>query len=219
MNDLARGVDLAALAALEERNRSCAACSLRPCCSQVVVSDGPAQARLVIIGEGPGGEEDRIGRPFVGPAGQLLDRILASAGIERNDVYLTNVVKCRPPGNRDPLPLETVTCTDLWLREQLKLLRPSIILSLGNTPTRHLLQTRRGITDLRGQWVAYSLPSGEAAWLMPMLHPAFLLRRDTREVGGPKSLTWRDIREVAAVLRGEKRPEVSREPEQQPRLF
>ncbi|AAF11304.1 uracil-DNA glycosylase [Deinococcus radiodurans] len=197
--------DPAALLALEDRNRGCAACPLRVSASQVVVSDGDPRAPLLIVGEGPGAEEDRDGRPFVGQAGQLLDRILAAASLAREEAYLTNVTKCRAPNNRTPLPLETATCTGLWLEPQLALLRPRVVLSLGNTATQFLLGTPRGITRLRGQWFTYRHPAWpQPALLMPLLHPAYLLRNPVRTPGGPKSLTWRDIREVAAVLRGEK---------------
>lgn len=199
------------LAELEAQARSCVACALRPGCSQVVVAEGRADAPLLVIGEGPGGTEDRVGRPFVGQGGQLLDQILAAAGIRREEAYLTNIVKCRPPGNRDPQPLETATCTALWLEPQLRRLRPRVILSLGNTPTSYLLGTRAGITRLRGQWFPFRHDDGQggeySALLMPLLHPAYLLRHDSRAPGSPKSLTWRDIREAAAVLRGEKAPE------------
>ncbi len=196
-------VDTVALAALEERNRGCTACRLRPGCSQVVVADGNPQAPLLILGEGPGGDEDRVGRPFVGRGGQLLDRILAAVGLGRDDVYITNIVKCRPPANRTPESDETETCTSLWLEPQLRLLRPRYILTLGNTPTQYLLGTRLGITKLRGTWLPYRQADGLwEALVMPMFHPAYLLRDDSRAVGGPKSLTWRDIREVRRVLDG-----------------
>lgn len=197
--------DLAALAQLEHENKACHACDLRAGCLQVVVADGHPAAELLIIGEGPGGDEDRIGRPFVGRAGQLLDRILAGVDLTRDDAYITNIVKCRPPANRAPTPAESDICTELWLDKQLALLRPKVIVTMGNTPTRHLLGTTQGITRLRGQWHPYRLPgSGLEAALMPMFHPAYLLRNDTRAKGGPKSLTWHDIQEVAGVLRGER---------------
>lgn len=207
--------DPGALAALEERNRSCAACKLRPGCTQVVVSDGDPRSPLVVIGEGPGAEEDRDGRPFVGQAGLLLDRILTAAGIAREQTYLTNIVKCRAPGNRAPEPDETQACTALWLLPQLALLRPRVVLALGNTATQFLLGTEQGITRLRGQWFRFHSPlntpagtvpqdasEGYEALLMPMLHPAYLLRNPARTPGGPKALTWGDIQEVARVLGG-----------------
>ncbi|UQN05781.1 uracil-DNA glycosylase [Deinococcus sp. QL22] len=217
--------DAAALQALELRAKGCTACKLRPGCTQVVVADGNPQARLVIIGEGPGGDEDRLGRPFVGRAGQLMDKILAAVNLTRADTYITNIVKCRPPGNRAPEPDETQICTELWLEPQLALLRPQIILSLGNTPTQYLLGTRQGITRIRGSWHPFRRDTWtHDALLMPMFHPAYLLRNESRAAGGPKSLTWRDIREVAAVLRGEKEPEGLVKPEPadmvgQPGLF
>ena len=213
--------DLQALAALEHENKACHACPLRAGCLQVVVADGNPAADLLIIGEGPGGDEDRLGRPFVGRAGQLLDRILAGVGLTREQTYITNIVKCRPPANRAPTPAEAQTCTELWLDRQLALLRPKVIVTMGNTPTRHLLGTQQGITRLRGQWHPHTLPgSGVTAALMPMFHPAYLLRNDTRVKGGPKSLTWADIQEVAGVLSGERPfPVASTAPEGQPPLF
>nr|WP_246363150.1 uracil-DNA glycosylase [Deinococcus budaensis] len=192
------------MGALEGRARGCAACPLRPGSSQVVVGEGDPAAPLVIVGEAPGGEEDRTGQPFAGAAGELLDRILAAVDLSRGDAYLTTVVQCRPPGDRAPHPLEVETCTALWLRPRLGLLRSRVILSLGNTATQHLLGTRQGITQLRGRWYAYGGSHGTL--LMPLFHPAYLLRETTRIPGGPRSLTWRDIREAAAVLRGEKAP-------------
>lgn len=192
------------LAELEQRNKACTACPLRVASTQVVVSAGDGGAPLVIVGEGPGAEEDRQGLPFVGPSGQLLWRILEAAQIAPQDVYLTNVVKCRTPQNRAPDTGEILTCTGLWLTPQLDLLRPRVLLSLGNTATQHLLGTDEGISRLRGQWFRLTLGSGHRTLLMPLLHPAYLLRHAEHTVGGPKSLTWRDIREVAAVLYGHK---------------
>lgn len=177
----------------------------------MVAAEGDPAAPLLIVGEGPGRDEDRLGRPFVGAGGELLDRILASAGIRRDEAYLTSTVRCRPPGDRPPRPDEVATCTALWLDTQLALLRPRVILSLGNTATRHLLGTERGIVGLRGQWfdVTHADETGAAhrALLMPMFHPAYLLRHPARGPGTPKAQTWRDIREAAAVLRGERQPQ------------
>ncbi|ULH16429.1 uracil-DNA glycosylase [Deinococcus sp. KNUC1210] len=195
--------DAAALEQLASENRACTACRLRGGCTQVVVSDGNPAARVLIVGEGPGGDEDRVGRPFVGRGGQLLDKILGAVQLGRDDVYITNIVKCRPPANRTPESDESQTCTALWLEPQLSLLRPQIILTLGNTPTQYMLGTRQGITRLRGVWHPYRQQDGLwQALLMPMFHPAYLLRNDTRVQGGPKSLTWRDIQEVRHVLDG-----------------
>lgn len=201
--------DVASLQALSLAAQGCPACRLCETRSKVVFGDGDPTSTLLIVGEAPGGDEDRVGRPFVGRAGQLLDRILAAAGIAREGVYVTNVVKCRPPANRTPESDEIETC-QRWLLPQLAALRPKVILTLGNTPTQYFLQTKAGITRIRGTWGNYRHP--EANWeaaVMPMFHPAYLLRNDTRAPGGPKSLTWRDIREVKAVLDGEKTPRVA----------
>lgn len=197
-------VDFDTLAQLETASRPCTACRLAAARSQVVFADGPPTARLVIVGEAPGGDEDRLGRPFVGRAGQLLDQILAAAGLPRAEVYVTNVVKCRPPGNRTPEPDEIHAC-ERWLIPQLGALRPEVIVTLGNTPTQYFLKQRIGITRARGSWHRYRHPRGGwEAWVMPMFHPAYLLRNDTRAKGGPKSLTWQDIQNVKAVLDGRK---------------
>ena len=197
---------MSALDALREGARGCPACPLARSRTQVVFDDGDPAARVVIVGEGPGGDEDRTGKPFVGQGGQLLDRILAAAGLARAECYLTNVVKCRPPGNRTPQPAEVVAC-ERWLVPQLAALRPEVILALGNTAAQHLLNTTQGVTKLRGTWHPYhNAAGGWDAWLVPLFHPAYLLRQDTRAPGGPKSLTWRDIREVKAFLDGQFTP-------------
>ncbi len=195
--------DPPSIAALEARNRTCTACPLRAGCLQVVVSDGDPQAPLVIVGEAPGSEEDQAGLPFVGRSGQLLDQILAAVNLGRQDAYFTNVIKCRTPADRAPTPTEIAVCAGLWLEPQLALLRPQVILSLGNTATQYLLQSNVGITQLRGQWHQYRQRGGlYQAYLLPVFHPAYLLRQDTRAVGGPKSLTWHDIQAMKAVLQG-----------------
>lgn len=191
------------LAALEARNRACTACALRAGCLQVVVSDGDPAAPLLIVGEAPGAHEDQTGRPFVGPAGQLLEQILGAVGLTRGDAYFTNVVKCRLPADRAPTSAEIAVCAGLWLEPQLALLRPRVILTLGNTATQYLLRTPQGITALRGQWHQYRQREGlHQAYLLPIFHPAYLLRQDTRALGGPKSLTWRDIKTLKSVLDG-----------------
>ncbi|ADV67874.1 uracil-DNA glycosylase [Deinococcus maricopensis] len=202
-----------AIADLEATARGCTACRLRATCTQVVVADGNPDAPLLILGEGPGGDEDRLGRPFVGRAGQLLDKILGAVGLTRDDAYISNIVKCRPPANRTPEPDEIEVCTRLWLSGQLALLRPRVIVTLGNVPTQYMLGTRTGITRTRGQWYTYA--QAERLWtapLLPMFHPAYLLRNDTRAPGGPKSLTWRDIQAVKAALDGAPTPDANERP-------
>lgn len=200
----------AALAALRERAAACVACPLRSSCAGVVVPEGQASASLLIVGEAPGPYEDRAGHPLAGPAGALLGRALEAAGIVPENVCQTNLVQCRPPGDRSPAPGEAQTCTALWLRPLVALLRPRVVLTLGNAPTQFLLGTGRGMGELRGRWFPFPYAAedrpGEAL-LMPLYHPAYLLRHESRASGGPRSLTWRDVREVAAVLRGDKEPE------------
>ncbi|MDR3255934.1 MAG: uracil-DNA glycosylase [Synergistaceae bacterium] len=170
---------------------SCEACGLSRTRKSVVFGDGSEHTELLFIGEGPGADEDEQGRPFVGKAGQLLTQILTAAGIDREDVYITNVVKCRPPDNRLPQPDEMTAC-DLFLQAQIQLLSPSIIVLLGSTPTKWLLKTTEGITKLRGRWYNWRGTS-----VMPMFHPSYLLRfPDGKKPGSPKRLTWQDIQEV-----------------------
>jgi DNA polymerase len=140
--------------------------------TQVVFGVGSRDADLVFVGEGPGAEEDRQGIPFVGRAGQLLTRLIEGIGLTRDDVYICNVVKCRPPGNRDPQPDEIASCRP-YLEAQLDLLSPTVLVTLGNFATKLLLDTKTGITKLRGQEFPYR--DGTAV-LVPTLHPAAVLR-------------------------------------------
>jgi DNA polymerase len=161
----------------------------------VVVSRGNPQAPLLIIGEGPGQQEDEQGKPFVGKSGQLLDRILASVELDpARDVYICNIVKCRPPGNRVPTPTEVAACKG-YLLEQIRLVNPQIILLTGATAVKGILGLKEGITKIRGQWFAW-----ENRLCMPIFHPAYLLRNQSREKGGPKWLMWQDIQAVKTKL-------------------
>lgn len=160
----------------------------------LVFGEGAPDADLMIVGEAPGEDEDLSGRPFVGRAGQLLDKVLASVAIERDEVYVTNLVKHRPPGNRNPRPEEIAASAPLLL-EQIRLVRPQVIVPLGNVPTQWFLDTKEGITKLRGRWADW-----HGVRVLPMYHPAYLLRNPTREAGGPKWLTWQDVRMLKAVL-------------------
>jgi DNA polymerase len=159
---------------------------------------GNPNARLMLIGEGPGQEEDRTGKPFVGQAGQLLDQILGAVGITRDEVYIANVVKCRPPNNRNPEPDEIIACEN-WLLEQIRFIQPQIIITLGNVPTQWALGTTLGITKTRGTWTEFKKLSAPIP-LLPMFHPAYLLRNAVRTTGGPKWLTWQDIKAVKEKL-------------------
>lgn len=151
----------------------CTKCPLAEGRTTVVFGEGDAHAALMVVGEGPGREEDLQGRPFVGRSGQLLDRLLLEeAGLRREQVYIANVVKCRPPGNRDPLPDEIAACRP-FLDEQVALIRPLVLLTLGNFATKVLLGTTEGITRLRGR----TFPFGpEGTVLVPTFHPAAALR-------------------------------------------
>ena len=160
----------------------------------LVFGEGDPDADLMIVGEAPGEDEDLSGRPFVGRAGQLLDKVLASVEIEREEVYVTNLVKHRPPGNRNPRPEEIAARAPLLL-EQIRLVRPQVIVPLGNVPTQWFLDTKEGITKLRGRWADW-----HGVRVLPMYHPAYLLRNPSREAGGPKWLTWQDMRMLKAVL-------------------
>lgn len=183
------------LEALKAKAELCMSCGLHVGRTQVVFGEGHSQARLMIVGEGPGADEDASGRPFVGKAGQLLDRILSAAGILRANIYITNMVKCRPPGNRNPQPEEAATCTRLWLNLQIELIAPQVIVTLGSVATQFFLDSKLSITRARGQWTSWN-----NIRLLPMFHPAYLLRNPSRAPGGPKALTWQDIREVKRVL-------------------
>ncbi len=148
----------------------CTKCRLSGGRTQVVYGIGNADADLMFIGEGPGYYEDKQGEPFVGAAGQLLNKMLEEIGIRRADVYIANVIKCRPPGNRDPLPEEVDACTP-WLREQIALIEPRVIVTLGNFATRFMLDKPVSISRVRGQRFPF-----EGRTVIPTFHPAAILR-------------------------------------------
>ena len=153
---------------------SCVLCKLATGRTQVVFGVGRADADLLFVGEGPGEQEDLRGEPFVGRAGQLLTQLIEGIGLTREDVYIANVVKCRPPGNRDPHPEEIEACAP-WLERQLALIRPLVIVTLGNFATKLLLDTKEGITKLRGKEFEFSRAGIDAA-LLPTFHPSAVLR-------------------------------------------
>ncbi|MGB0385416.1 MAG: uracil-DNA glycosylase [Ardenticatenaceae bacterium] len=168
MNDLEER--LGRLRALEEHVRGCTRCPLSATRGQAVPGQGPVDASIILIGEGPGYHEDRTGRPFVGRAGQLLEQLLASIGLSREEVYIANVVKCRPPGNRDPLREEIQTCKP-YLAHQLRIIDPDIIVTLGRFAMERWLPNQR-ITRVHGQAFRYY-----HRLIVPMFHPAAALRR------------------------------------------
>lgn len=150
----------------------------------LVFGSGDPDAPLMLIGEAPGADEDEAGVPFVGRAGQLLDQILDSVGLDRDSIYITNMVKFRPPGNRNPTPAE-VAASEAILLEEIRLVSPQVISPLGNVPTQYLLSTREGISKLHGNWYDF-----RGIRVMPLFHPAYLLRNPSRTQGSPKWQMW-----------------------------
>jgi uracil-DNA glycosylase len=183
--------DLESLRANLERFEGCA---LRKTATQLVFADGTPGSRVMLVGEAPGGDEDRIGRPFVGRAGQLLDRMLHAIGLNRERVYIANVVPWRPPGNRTPTPQETQACLP-FIRRQIELARPEILVCLGASAAQTLLGVREGITRARGNWYPYESEDGRILRAIAMFHPAYLLRQPAQ-----KRQAWIDMRALARAL-------------------
>jgi uracil-DNA glycosylase family 4 len=177
----------------------CTRCELSQTRTHAVFADGNPQAPLMLIGEGPGQTEDETGLPFVGKAGQLLNQLLASAHIRRpEDVYICNVVKCHPPGNRAPLPEEAAACAP-YLLTQIALVRPKIILLAGTTALKSVLGVSEGITKVRGQWLETPFEGVQA---MAIFHPSYLLRFPANAPGSPLALTTQDLHAVRHTLDG-----------------
>jgi uracil-DNA glycosylase family 4 len=170
-------------------------CPLKATATRLCLADGNPAAKLMLIGEAPGVEEDRLGRPFVGPSGRLLDRMLATIGLDRRKVYITNLIYWRPPGTRDPTSIELATCLP-FLERQIELVAPRLIVFVGGIAARVLLEVSEGVTKLRGRRFVYQPPGGAVA--IPatvMFHPAYLLRQPLN-----KRLAWRDLLAIAAQL-------------------
>ena len=190
MNDI-----LQKLNEIENACRSCKKCSLCNSRTNIVFGDGVPNEKIMLIGEAPGFNEDQQGKPFVGRSGKLLDDILASVGFFRDkNIYICNTVKCRPPENRNPLPEEKIACRG-FLDKQLELLKPKIIILCGAVAVNSMLDTKLGITKIRGQW----FDGIYGAKMMPIFHPSYLLRNPSRNVGSPKWLMWQDIQEIRKV--------------------
>lgn len=180
---------------VREKCLFCNKCSLCKTRTNTVFSAGIPNHKLMLIGEAPGYYEDKQGEPFVGKAGQLLDKIFASVGLSRQkDVYICNTIKCRPPENRDPLPEEKEACKE-FLDAQIDILKPRIILLCGRVAVQSILNTNQGITKVRGKW----FEGPNMSKVMPIFHPSYLLRNDSREKGSPKWLMWQDIQEIKRV--------------------
>ncbi len=186
------------LAAIAESASRCTACELHCGRTRPVFSDGNPDSSLMIIGEGPGQNEDETGLPFVGRAGKLLTQILESVALNREtDLYICNVVKCRPPNNRAPEQNERDACFP-FLQAQIELMRPKLILLAGATAMKTFLPIKQGITKVRGQWFDEPLEGVDTygAKLMPILHPSYLLRNHSLEEGSPRWHMNQDIKEV-----------------------
>ena len=176
---------------LEKNCLSCVRCSLSTTRINVVFGRGNPKAKLFIIGEGPGQQEDEQGVAFVGRAGKMLDSVFSSVGIDTNkDCYISNIVKCRPPNNRKPLANEVSECIP-WLTQQIKLIKPKVIVLAGSTAVQSYLDIYEPISKLRGTWIIK-----ENIKFMPIFHPSYLLRNPSKEKGKPKWLTWEDLKKV-----------------------
>ncbi len=180
----------AALALLEKEFQDCRLCGLCQTRTQVVFGSGSPFAKLMFVGEAPGFDEDRQGKPFVGLAGQLLTKIIEAMKLSREDVYIANCLKCRPPQNRSPLPSEIVTCKPILLR-QIEIIQPKVICALGKFAAQTLLSSEESITRMRGRFFDWN-----GIKVMPTFHPAYLLRNPA-----DKKLVWEDVQKIMRALK------------------
>lgn len=197
-DQIGRAMEIAAacttLAELKAAIEAFEGCALKQHATRTVFADGTPARRILFIGEAPGKEEDQAGLPFVGRAGKLLDRMMAAIGLDRtSNVYITNVLNWRPPGNRDPSPEEAAVCMP-FLRRHIELVAPRIMVLLGSVAVRHVMGRHEGIMRLRGTWMEYYVGTCMVP-VMPTLHPAYLLRRP-----GEKRLAWRDLQSIAVKV-------------------
>ena len=190
-----RAATVTTLAELEAMVAAFDGCALKASARQLAFADGTPGARVMLVGEAPGADEDRFGKPFVGRAGQLLDRMLAAIGLGRGDVYVANVVPWRPPGNRTPTPQEIAICRP-FIERQIELAAPEILVTVGAPATQSLLGLKEGIFRTRGRWTRYEGPGGPIRAL-PILHPAYLLRQPAH-----KGHAWRDLKALRRALDG-----------------
>ncbi len=180
------------LANIETDMKDCKQCELCQQRSNIVFGEGSKSAKLVFVGEGPGFDEDKSGRPFVGKAGQLLTRIIEAMGLSRNEVYICNIVKCHPPGNRNPSDKEIEKCIP-FLNQQISFICPDFICALGAVAAKSLLKVNTPISRLRGNFI--SLPNMQHIKVMPTYHPAYLLRNP-----GKKRDVWEDMKKIMEVM-------------------
>ncbi len=195
---LSKAERLAKLETIVSGCRNCGLCEAR---IQTVFAHGNPESPLMVIGEGPGQQEDEQGLPFVGRSGKLLTQILESVDFKRpDDVYIANIVKCRPPNNRAPLKDEMQECFN-YLKAQIEIVQPYYILLAGATAVKGILGTKQGITKIRGQWfeTPYQFET-HSAKAMPIFHPSYLLRNPSKEHGKPKWLMWQDVQEVRRAV-------------------
>lgn len=173
---------------------SCRLCKLHKSRKKSVFGVGDINAKIAFIGEGPGADENAKGVPFVGKAGKLLDKMIEAMGLTRDDVYITNVVKCRPPKNRNPQPWEAKVCTSSFMNEEIRLIRPHIMVTLGKIASNVVLERKleKPLNKVRGKW-----HNVEGIWVMPTFHPAYLLRN-----AGDKKIAWKDLKKVMARFQG-----------------
>jgi uracil-DNA glycosylase family 4 len=191
---LEAGKELAAIAAEASQCRKCQLGSIR---KNPVPGEGHPRARIMFVGEAPGADEDAQGRPFVGRAGQLLDKIIAACGLKREEVFIGNILKCRPPENREPRPDEIVNCLP-YLQRQIEAINPDVIVALGGHAAKTLLNTVKGITQLRGQFQEYYTGLGRSPIkLMATFHPAYLLRNYSEQ---NRRYVWEDMKKVLTEL-------------------
>ena len=188
-----RAANCATLEELRAALESFDECALKRTAKNLVFSDGNPEGKVMFIGEAPGRDEDLQGKSFVGRSGQLLDRMLAAIGLDRDSVYIANVIYWRPPGNRDPSPVEMAQCRP-FIKRQIELADPQIIVPIGAVPARELIGTTSGILRLRGQWKSYKVNDRDVP-VMPSLHPAYLLRQPAQ-----KKLAWRDMLAIRRKL-------------------
>jgi len=191
---MARASAATTLADLKAALEDFEGCTLKKSASNTVFADGNPDGRILFIGEAPGADEDRIGRPFVGRAGQLLDKMMAAIGLNRGNAYITNVIAWRPPANRDPSPEEAALCLP-FLRRHIELVNPGVIILLGAVAARHELGLSEGIMKTRGRWLEYRVGNVMVP-AMATLHPAYLLRQPAH-----KKLAWRDLQSVEKKMR------------------
>jgi uracil-DNA glycosylase len=186
---------------LEDLCKSCNLCSLAKNRTNTVFSSGPIPAKIMAIGEAPGEEENLQGKPFVGEAGLLLEKIFDSINIKlREDLYITNLLKCHPPDNRTPLPEEIKSCRN-YLLAQIQLVQPKIIILIGNSAFQNILQVKTSISNARGNWYKIKVNyMSEDLYLMPVFHPSYLLQNSSKKPDSPKWLTWQDFKEIKAAL-------------------